>query len=128
MRDLSGISSPSTKPISRASAKVSNYFSKSGQRERGLWSFLTWAFLLPELIATASLAEHYAHAAADDDLSSSTHHSVADGGMSLDNSSLAGVEIAQGSEIQDATSPIAVSPTTSSLIALSLGNIAHQFV
>jgi hypothetical protein len=128
MRDVSGISLHSLKPTSLAQAKVINDFSKNGQRERGLWSFLTWAFLLPELIATASLAEHYAHVAADDDLNSTTHHSMADGGINLDNSSLAGVEIAQGPEFQDATSPIAVSSTSSSVIAVSLGDIAHQFV
>jgi hypothetical protein len=51
------------------------------QRERGLWSFLTWSFFISQVLAAGSFVGSSAHAAGDADAAAgSTDHASAQGG------------------------------------------------
>jgi hypothetical protein len=123
-----GISSPISSRSNQTGSAARSPFEGNPERQRGVWSFLTWAFLLPQLIVTASFAEHYSQSAVDGESEASTHHPSLEAPASFDGPALGSGGLAQPPEAAEATTTVlAGGQTAHALLNLRLGDIPHQF-
>jgi len=123
-----GISSASSGRNKQTPFAARSPFEGNPERQKGLWSFLTWAFLLPQLIVTASFAEHYSQSAVDGEPESTTRHPSLEAVASFDGPDLGSGGLGQSPEAAEATNTVlAGNQTAHALLDLRLGDISHHF-